>query len=364
MELYSLGALVEPLCLWYEENKRSMPWREEATPYHVWISEIMLQQTRIEAAKGYYERFIKRLPSIESLADISEEELLKLWEGLGYYNRARNLHKTARIVVEKYDGNLPADYDLLLELPGIGNYTAGAIVSIAYQIPAPAVDGNVLRVLMRVLNCRDDISKQSVRRKMERSIMAVIPKEIPGVFNQALMELGEVICIPSGAPHCEECPLALHCMGMKDGTCMELPVKPEKKERKKEKKTILLFEQGGRMAIVKRPSQGLLADMWEFPSLSEHCTMTQVHRFLDEQGIPVQSVERLKDAKHIFSHIEWHMRGYHIMLSESESLPLWETDDKNQHLVWKEIVWAEKKELSERYAIPVAYHSFLRQLTL
>ena len=190
---YSLEALAEPLCLWYEKNKRSMPWRDDATPYHVWLSEIMLQQTRIEAVKEYYHRFTERLPDVASLAEVPEEELMKLWEGLGYYNRARNLQKTARLVMERYDGQLPASYDLLLELPGIGSYTAGAIASIAYGIAAPAVDGNVLRVTMRYLNCDDDIMKQSVRKKMERAIMAVIPREKPDVFNQALMELGEEI---------------------------------------------------------------------------------------------------------------------------------------------------------------------------
>jgi len=230
MVKYELGAMVEPLCLWYEKNERSMPWREEPTPYHVWISEIMLQQTRIEAAKSYYERFTKRLPDVESLAAISEEELLKLWEGLGYYNRARNLQKAAQILVERYDGCLPAEYDLLLEFPGIGSYTAGAIASIAYGVSAPAVDGNVMRVTMRYLNCCDDISKQSVRKEMERSIMEVIPGEKPGTFNQALMELGEVICIPNGMPLCDACPLADACQGKKCQTQLQLPVKPIKKE--------------------------------------------------------------------------------------------------------------------------------------
>ena len=208
---FKLEALVEPLCLWYEKEKRSMPWRDDATPYHVWLSEIMLQQTRIEAAKAYYDRFTKCLPDIPSLAAVSEEELLKLWEGLGYYNRARNLKKAASLLVERYDGRLPADYDLLLSLPGIGRYTAGAIASIAYGLAEPAVDGNVLRVTMRYLNCDEDIMKMSVRTKMEKQLRAIMPKDCPGEFNQALMELGEVICIPNGKPLCEECPLSHLC---------------------------------------------------------------------------------------------------------------------------------------------------------
>lgn len=347
---YDLGGLVKPLCLWYEKNKRSMPWREEATPYHVWLSEIMLQQTRIEAAKAYYHRFIERLPDVQSLAEVSEEELMKLWEGLGYYNRARNLQKAAKILVEHYDGKLPASYDLLLELPGIGNYTAGAIASIAYGIPAPAVDGNVLRVVMRYLNCEDDIMKQSVRRQMERAILEVIPKEQPGEFNQALMELGEVICIPNGRPLCEKCPLMSACQGHTAGRELELPVKPEKKSRRIEKKTILLFENEGKIGIAKRPEQGLLAGLWEFPGLDGYRTISQIKQWLDERGVAENQVSRLKGGKHIFSHVEWHMRGYWIQVKE-----------KQQDIV-PELIWVEKTELQKQYAIPVAFHIFLHQI--
>lgn len=347
---YSLEALVEPLCLWYEENKRSMPWRDDATPYHVWLSEIMLQQTRIEAAKEYYNRFIRRLPDISALAEVSEEELLKLWEGLGYYNRARNLQKAAKLLVERYDGHLPAAYDLLLELPGIGSYTAGAIASIAYGVPAPAVDGNVLRVTMRYLNCDDDIMKQSVRKKMEEAIMAVIPSDKPGEFNQALMELGEVICIPNGRPLCEQCPLAHICQGHAAGRETELPVKPEKKKRRIEKRTILLLEQGNKVGIVRRPEKGLLAGLWEFPGVDGHKTMSQMESWLKEQGAGEAKISRLRGGKHIFSHVEWHMRGYRIEGVKKE---------------WKqipELIWVEKEELQNRYALPVAYHIFLRQI--
>ncbi len=351
MEYNSLGAVVEPLCLWYEENKRSMPWRDNPAPYHVWISEIMLQQTRIEAAKGYYERFLKRLPTIESLADVSEEELLKLWEGLGYYNRARNLHKAAKILVEKYEGNLPADYGLLLELPGVGSYTAGAIASIAYGITAPAVDGNVLRVLMRFMNCRDDISKMSVRKKMERSLLKVIPKEYPGKFNQALMELGEVICIPNGTPACAKCPLTKDCLAKREGTQMELPVKPEKKARRIEKKTVLIIERGNEVGIVQRPREGLLAGMWEFPSLDGYLTLGQIKKYFEESGAEFDAVRKGVTGKHVFSHVEWHMKGFCVILKEKcDNLPI-------QH-----IVWAKKEELENRYAVPVAYHVFLREL--
>ncbi len=351
MEEYALGALAEPLCHWYEKNKRSMPWRDEPEPYHVWLSEIMLQQTRIEAVKGYYERFLKRLPTVEDLAEVGEGELLKLWEGLGYYNRARNLQKTAKILVENYGGNLPAKYDLLMELPGIGSYTAGAIASIAYGVPAPAVDGNVLRVLMRVLDCRDDITKIRVRKKMERSVMKIIPADKPGDFNQALMELGEMVCIPNGEPACGQCPLSSLCRARARGCQMELPVRPEKKARRIEKMTVLICERDGRFGIIKRPEQGLLAGMWGFPALEGHRTLPQIREFLGERGIKDVPVSRMESGKHIFSHVEWHMRGYRIGLPQQCS-------DVAEH-----IVWADRESLTEEYAIPVAYHSFLRQLS-
>lgn len=347
---YQLGALVKPLCLWYEENKRSMPWRDAPTPYHVWVSEIMLQQTRIEAAKAYYERFLKRIPDIATLADIQEEELLKLWEGLGYYNRARNLQKAAKVIMSQYNGELPDQYEQLLNLPGIGNYTAGAIASIAYGVPAPAVDGNVLRVSMRFLGCSDDIMKQSVRKKMEQAVMNVIPKEKPGTFNQALMELGEVVCIPNGAPLCEKCPLSSVCQAHKKGREMELPVKEKKKQRRIEKRTILVFRYNGKLGIVKRPKKGLLAGMWEFPGLEEEKTPARLKQWMTEMSMPDCRIYPLEDSKHIFSHVEWHMKGY---LIELESPLTYRPQD---------VVWVEYEKLQDEYAIPVAFHKFLSQL--
>lgn len=348
MREYDLGAFVEPLCTWYEKNKRSMPWRDDATPYHVWLSEIMLQQTRIEAVKAYYARFIERLPDVWALAEVPEEELLKLWEGLGYYNRARNLQKAAKLVVERYEGTLPADYDLLLELPGIGNYTAGAIASIAYGVAAPAVDGNVLRVAMRCLNCDDDIQKQSVRRNMEKAIMAVIPKEKPGEFNQALMELGEVICIPNGRPLCEQCPLAEICAGHAAGREIQLPVKPPKKARRIEKRTIFVVEYNGTVAIVKRPDKGLLAGLWEFPSEMGHLSISQIKKLFEERRLSVRNVERLSNSRHVFSHVEWDMRGYRVVLEQKETQE--NVDEK---------LWVPYDVLKDKYALPVAFHPFL-----
>lgn len=327
-----------------------MPWREDPTPYHVWLSEIMLQQTRIEAAKTYYQRFIQRLPDVLSLAQVSEEELLKLWEGLGYYNRARNLQKAAKVIVSQYNGKLPDSYEELIKLPGIGNYTAGAIVSIAYGIPGPAVDGNVLRVAMRFLGCRDDIMKQSVRKQMEQAIMEVIPVDQPGEFNQALMELGEVVCIPNGTPLCEKCPLSSACQAHRKGCETEFPVKAEKKKRRIERRTILIFEYKGKIAIVKRPEKGLLAGMWEFPGIEGAKTLPKLEEWLTENEVFQSKIQRLEDGKHVFSHVEWHMKGYRI---ELQSPLTYRAQD---------VVWADMGELQTRYAIPVAFHRFLSQL--
>ena len=339
-----LRAIPKPLLKWYDNNRRILPWREDPAPYRVWVSEIMLQQTRIEAVKGYYDRFLKRLPAVKDLAEIPQEELMKLWEGLGYYNRARNLQKAAQKVQDEYDGVLPADYEKLKSLPGIGNYTAGAIASIAYKIPAPAVDGNVMRVTMRLLGCRDDIMKGSVRRDMEQSLMAVMPKDKPGVFNEAWMELGEVVCIPGGTPLCDKCPLRFGCKACEQETWMEIPVKPPKKQRKIEKKTVLLLRLGSRTAIRQRENKGLLAGMWELPSLEGHKQKKTIEKMF---GVPVVKRE---SHIHVFSHVEWHMTAYEVKLDEKEEA----------EKMFPGICFAEPEEITHQYALPVAFHSFLK----
>ena len=349
---YNLQILIEPLLHWFAGHARVLPWREEPTPYRVWVSEIMLQQTRVEAVKPYFERFTKRLPDVEALAECPEDELLKLWEGLGYYNRVRNMQKAAIQVMEAYGGKLPADYEELLKLKGIGSYTAGAIASIAYQIPVPAVDGNVFRVLTRVAADDTDIMKPSFRTLLEKELREVMHEmETPGAFNQALMELGEVICIPNGKPLCEKCPLSHLCLAHKEGREMELPKKAEKKKRRIEKKTVLVFRQGDRIGIVRRPNQGLLAGMWEFPSKEGHLTMQQVKEYLSETVSCEVTVKRLKSGKHIFSHVEWHMRGYEIILPEG----------KPQDVVHG-LLLCDLSEVQEKYPIPVAFHIFLHQI--
>lgn len=309
---YNYLETVNYLLDWFELNARILPWREEPTPYHVWISEIMLQQTRVEAVKGYYERFTSELPDVAALANVDEERLLKLWEGLGYYNRARNLNQAAKLLMKEYDGKLPADYKELLKLPGIGSYTAGAIASIAFGLPEPAVDGNVLRVMKRIAGSFDDISKDTVKKDLEKDIRAIIPKGRAGDYNQALMELGATVCIPNGKPLCEKCPVAHLCCAFRNGTWSQIPVKPAKKARKIEERTVFLLEQEGEFLLHKRSKGGLLSGMWELPNLCASYGSEQAEEFLKECGFelltPLVSVGK---AKHIFSHIEWHMTGYY-----------------------------------------------------
>lgn len=346
MEHFSL-----PLLEWYDKNKREMVWRDRMNPYYTWISEIMLQQTRIEAAKDYFVRFVDELPDISSLAEVPEERLMKLWEGLGYYNRARNLKKAAKILVEKYGGELPADLSQLLELPGIGPYTAGAIASIAYGIKAPAVDGNVLRVVMRYLKCGDDISKMPVRRKVEQMLLDAMP-ERPGDFNQAIMELGEVVCIPNGTPLCEECPLHKNCEAGISGCQEAYPVRAEKKARRIEKRTILIYEHKGKIGISRRPEKGLLAGLYEFPSQEGNMTLKASKEYLQNLEILFKDVRSMGTARHIFSHVEWHMKGIYVMLEEHQEL---ESIPGN-------VIFVTRDELKNKYTLPVAFHYYLKQL--
>ena len=234
-EQNKLEGIVDPLLNWYQKNKRKLPWREGKNAYLIWVSEIMLQQTRIEAVKRYYARFMKELPTIQHLANVEEQKLLKLWEGLGYYNRARNLKKAAQVIEKEYKGQMPKQYEELLNLPGIGEYTAGAIASIAYGQKVPAVDGNVLRVISRIIGSKKDILLSGTKKEMTEKIKTIMPKQA-GEFNEALMELGEIICIPNGEPYCDKCPLCHKCIAYKDGLTGEIPVREKKMNRKKEKR--------------------------------------------------------------------------------------------------------------------------------
>ncbi|WP_270811711.1 A/G-specific adenine glycosylase [Hungatella effluvii] len=335
-----LKTMEKPLLSWYKNHARVLPWRENPEPYRVWISEIMLQQTRVEAVKPYFERFMAALPDTAALAAVPEDRLFKLWEGLGYYNRARNLKKAAGVVMEQYGGVIPASWEDLKTFPGIGSYTAGAIASIAYGIPVPAVDGNVLRVISRVTGSREDILKQSVKKQMELLLLGVMPQEGAGSYNQALIEIGAIVCVPNGEPLCGECPMASVCVARRDGLTKEIPVKTPKKSRKIEEKTILILEWEGRTAIRKRDSSGLLASLYELPGVEgwlEDEALAQMYR------VPLAAVRRLPEAKHIFSHVEWRMRGFAVELQEKPA---------------GDYLWVTPEEIRETYSLPSAFKAY------
>lgn len=346
LENEQLYEMVEPLTVWYRKNKRDLPWRHHVNAYRVWVSEIMLQQTRVEAVKPFYYRFMEALPTVQDLAEAEEDKLLKLWEGLGYYNRVRNMQKAAQQIMEEYDGRFPETFEEISKLKGIGNYTAGAISSFAFGIPKPAVDGNVLRVVSRLLANEEDIMKQSVRTKVELALEKVIPADNPSDFNQGLIELGAIVCVPNGEPKCEVCPLAHLCRAKALGCQMELPVKKKAKERKIENRTVLVFQDGETVAIRKRPAKGLLAKMYEFPNLEGHLNMDEVVEYCKSIGLAPVFVKELPTAKHIFSHIEWHMTGYAVRVDELE---------KN---CTEQMIFAHPEEIQNTYSIPAAFEKY------
>lgn len=352
----SLEQIPKPLLSWYDINRRILPWRESPTPYRVWVSEIMLQQTRVEAVKPYFERFMEALPDIAALAAAQEEVLLKLWEGLGYYNRVRNLQAAARQVMEDYGGSMPDTYEELLKLKGIGSYTAGAVASIAYGRPVPAVDGNVLRVVSRIRKDQGLITDPKVRSNVERDLAAVIPGDRPGDFNQAMMEIGACVCIPSGAPHCSDCPLEAICMAHRDGRELEYPVKARKKPRSVEEKTVLIIRDENKAALHRRPGRGLLAGMYEFPSLDGFCTAKEVVSYLEENGLKTLRIQPLEEAKHIFTHKEWHMRGFMVRVDELEP--------RKQGPDAKDWIYVEPQRTEDAYPVPSAFAAYMKYLNI
>ena len=341
---YEMG---EPLIRWYRENRRDLPWRQQPSPYHVWVSEIMLQQTRVEAVKPYYQRFLAALPAVKDLAEVPEDQLLKLWEGLGYYNRVRNMQKAARQVMADYGGEFPVTYEGIRSLAGIGSYTAGAIASFAYGLPKPAVDGNVLRVIMRLTGDDSDIMKQSTKKQVEEKLEPVIPADAASDFNQGLIELGAMVCVPNGQPKCGACPLAGMCRARIEGRIEELPVKTRAKERRIEERTILVFRDGEKTAICKRPDKGLLAGMYELPNYLGHMSRKEVAAYSKEIGLMPVRIKKLPEAKHIFSHVEWRMTGYEVRVDELEK-----TNEKG-------FLFIHPEEIQERYPIPAAFGSYL-----
>ena len=336
---------------WFGKNKRILPFRTDPSPYHVWLSEIMLQQTRVSAALPYYERFLAALPDIPALAACEEEKLHKLWEGLGYYSRVRNLQKAARIVCAEYGGQLPADYAALRALPGIGDYTAGAIASISFGLPVPAVDGNVLRVFSRLYNDPGVITEPAVKKAFTARVMEHQPPDAPGDYNQALMELGALVCVPNGAPLCAECPLAALCRARAAGTALQLPCKAAAKPRRIQPVTLALVESPAGFLLQQRPQKGLLAGLWQ-PVLweGERLCAAEICARLATMGLDpgTAAPEALPAAKHIFSHIEWQMSGI-VLTVPAQSAP-------------PGCVWASREALRTTYTLPGAFRAYKKRM--
>lgn len=361
---YNYINTVEYLLDWYDNNARILPWRSNPEPYYIWISEIMLQQTRVEAVKTYFERFIHVLPDVRALADVEEDKLLKLWEGLGYYNRARNLKKAARMVVSEYGGTIPSDYVELIKLPGIGSYTAGAITSIAFGNCEPAVDGNVLRVMKRIAGSFDDITNTKIKKELEDDLRAIIPRERPGDFNQAVMELGALVCIPNGKPLCDQCPCMHLCQAFHHNTEMQIPVKPSKKPRKIEDITVFIIENNDNYLIRKRKDTGLLNGLWEFPNINRAMSYEEALTYLGNGGLgeynigyeQIAKVEEKGKEKHIFTHLEWHMSVFKIIIG---------TDNIKENSFYGDhsnALWAQKNEINEIYSLPSAFGNVKKYL--
>ena len=342
-----MGAVSGPLLQWFEKNRRLLPFRQEPSAYHIWISEIMLQQTRVSAALPYYERFVAELPDPAALAGCEPDRLRKLWQGLGYYSRAANLQKAARIICEKYGGELPADYDALRALPGIGDYTAGAIASIAFGIPAPAVDGNVLRVFARLTNDDSDITRPAARRAITRLVMQEMPADRPGPFNEALMELGALVCLPGGAPRCAACPLASICAGYAAGRAGTLPNRPPKPAKKTVQVTAALIVGPQGVLLERRGETGLLVGLWQPPAFEENRALTreELSARLAAQGIRVQWSGTLPPAKHVFTHRIWNLGGFWGQ-GQAQELP-------------ENYVWADISALRREYSVPSAFSAYL-----
>lgn len=380
----------QPLLQWYDSHARSLPWRDEPTPYRVWVSEIMLQQTRVDTVKPYFERFIAELPTIGDLAGVQEHKLLKLWEGLGYYSRARNLKKAASKVMTDYHGRLPSSADELIKLPGIGPYSAGAIASIAFGNKAPAIDGNVLRVIARITANLGDITQTETKEEIGELVQKLLPDERIGDFNQALMELGATVCLPNGVPRCEICPVNTLCAAYSENITDQVPVKAKKKARRIEHKTVFIIRCNQKIAVGKRPDDGLLQGLWEFPNVGGSLTPGECEAVMRGWGIAVSGLEPLQKSKHIFTHVEWHMTGYLIHAEYCKSAGLQESmpqkseyregmpqegtilENTLQEGVIREgmpqeddlrkgtLVWATPQELKQHYTIPTAFKAYLR----
>lgn len=336
-----MQTIIKPLLEWFEQNKRQLPWRQDREPYHVWISEIMLQQTRIEAVMGYYARFIAELPDVQALSETDDDRLLKLWEGLGYYSRARNLKKAALVIQNEHGGRFPQTFDALRRLPGIGDYTAGAIASICFSERVPAVDGNVLRVHARITGSRENVLLPAVKKSVTAALTAVMPEEA-GSFNEALMELGETVCLPA-APRCGDCPLKSACFAFQNDLTAALPVRIKQQKRRNEKLTVLvLTAPDGKIAIEKR-GEGLLSGMYQLPNAAGYYSEKELKELLTTWNLEPLSVTFFKSAKHVFTHIDWLMQGWHAKVKKKDG----------------RFLWVSGQELQRAYPLPTAFRKLL-----
>jgi A/G-specific adenine glycosylase len=334
---------------WFSLNGRDLPWRKNQDPYRIWVSEIMLQQTRVEAVIDYFNRLINRLPTVFDLANVDDEVLYKLWQGLGYYTRAKNLKKAAGIIIEQYSGVIPNTFSELLKLPGIGPYTAGAIASIAFLQPVVAIDGNVQRVISRIYGNMLDITTKEAKEAITKMVESLLPINQTGVFNQALMEIGATICIPNGKPNCAVCPVKEDCFAFLNQKTNEIPVKSKKKARLIQPLTVLLVKVKNGWLLHKRTNKGLLANLWEFPNLAKNASMQEVNDYLSNLSIQATNIEPTKDAKHVFTHIEWHMKTFMIDGNLSDELP------NNFQIV-------TNKQIKEDFSIASAFSHCLRMI--
>ena len=329
---------------WYDENRRDLPWRQDREPYHVWLSEIMLQQTRVEAVKGYYARFLAALPTVEALASCDDDALHKLWEGLGYYSRVRNLKKAAQVIMERHGGVFPGTYEEVLSLPGIGAYTAGAICSICYDMKTPAVDGNVLRLVSRLTEDATPIDDPAYKESVRRRLAEVYPDRA-GDFTQALMELGATVCGPNRKPDCENCPCKAFCGGAIHGTAESFPVKLPKKQKKVEEKTVFILSCDGKLALRKRPAKGLLAGLWEFPNVPGVLELPAALETVEAMGLRPRGLLRQTERSHIFTHIRWNMRGIYLEVQEPAG----------------DLVWLTSEAVAADAALPTAFRQFFAE---
>ena len=334
--------LAQVLPDWYQSHRRDLPWRRDREPYHVWLSEIMLQQTRVEAVKGYYLRFLDALPTVDALAQAEPDLLHKLWEGLGYYTRVRNIQKAARQILEDHGGVFPTDHKKVLSLAGIGDYTAGAICSICFEQPTPAVDGNVLRVTSRVDACYDPITDAKTKKAVAARLAAVYPAGRCGDFTQSLMELGATVCVPNGAPHCDVCPCRDFCRACETGCQMELPVKAAKKERRVEEKTVFLLRCGNQYAVARRPETGLLAGLWAFPHVDGRQSPQAALDQAAAWGVHPKELLKTVEKSHIFTHVRWDMTGVYLTCGQPAG----------------PFRWVTAEEIREEVGLPTAFRQF------